>query len=107
MPEDLFERRRKHEDKHFYERDQELIEKLRAKAEAERRERERKHRRESHWMKCPKCGSDLKETAMGPVKVDKCTECAGVYFDAGELDILLAAEKGDSLLNRLFKRSGK
>jgi hypothetical protein len=107
MPDDPFGHRRKHEDKHFYERDQELIEKLRAKAEAERRERERKHRRESHWMKCPKCGSDLEEIPMGPVKVDKCKECAGVYFDAGELDILLAAEKGDSLLNRLFKRSDK
>jgi hypothetical protein len=107
MPEDPFEHHRKHEDKHFYERDQELIKKLRAKAEAERRERERKHRRESHWMKCPKCGSDLEETAMGPVKADKCKECGGIYLDAGELDILLAAEKRGSLLHRLFERSDK
>ncbi len=48
--------RRKEEDKHFHERDRELIAKLRAKSEAERQEKERKHRKDTHWMKCPKCG---------------------------------------------------
>ncbi len=105
MPDELLEHRRKLEDKHFYERDRALIEKLRAKAEKERRELERKHRKEAHWMKCPKCGHDLEEISLGPVLVDRCKECGGVYFDAGELEILLAGERRDSLLRRLFGRS--
>ncbi len=98
------ERTRKKEDHHFYQRDQELIAKLRAKADAERREKERHHRKQLHWMKCPKCGHDLEEVAMGDVRVDKCQECSGIYLDAGELDILLAGEKETSVLRRLFRR---
>ena len=37
--------------------------------------------------------------------VERCKECGGVYFDAGELEILLAGERRDSLLRRLFGRS--
>ena len=103
MPEDVSGARREQE-KYFYKRDRELLEKLRAKAEAERREMDRKHRKEAHWMKCPKCGHDLQETQMGPLLVDRCTDCGGVFFDAGELEMLLAAEKETSVLRRLFGR---
>ena len=101
MPE---ETRKKEEDKHFWDRDRELIEKLRAKAEAERREQEKKHRKETHWMKCPKCGHDMQETSHGPLMVDRCTECGGIYLDAGELELLMTAEKDTGLLRRLFGR---
>ncbi len=104
MPEDVFSGARRDQEKYFYERDRELVEKLRSKAEAERRELERKHRKETHWMKCPKCGHDLEETEMGPLLVDKCKDCGGVFFDAGELDMLLAAEKEGSILRRIFRR---
>lgn len=104
MPEDFLPDRRKHEEQYFYKRDRELIEKLRAKADAERREQERKHRKQTHWMKCPKCGHDLEEVKMGALLVDKCQECGGMFFDAGELDILLAAEKESSVLRRIFRR---
>jgi len=100
----LGDRRKEQEEKYFHERNRELIEKLRQKAEAERKEMERKHRKDQHWMKCPKCGHDLEEQKMGPLLVDKCADCGGVFFDAGELDVLLAAEKEGSILRRLFKR---
>lgn len=99
--------RRSKEEHHFRQRDRELIEKLRVKADEERRERERRHQKELHWMKCPKCGHDLHEIEMGPVRVDKCSQCGGLYFDAGELDILLTLEHGDSLFTRLFRRRRK
>ena len=104
MADDFLSERRKDEEKYFYERDRALIEQLRKKAEVEREEMERKHRREAHWMKCPKCGGDMAETDLGPLKVDKCSSCSGIFFDAGELDMLLAAEKEGSLLKRLFRR---
>ncbi len=96
--------RRLKEEEHFHKKDKELIANLRKKADAERREHERQHRRALHWMKCPKCGHDMKEVEMGPVRVDKCVECGGVYFDAGEVDILLAVEADQSLLGRLLGR---
>ncbi len=104
MPDDFVADRRADLNKYFHERDRELVEKMRVKAEAERREQERKHRKETHWMKCPKCGHDLEEIQMGPLLVDKCKDCSGVFFDAGELDLLVAAEKDSSILRRIFKR---
>jgi len=100
----LEERRRAHEEHHFQKKDRELIAKMRAKADEQRREHERLHRQQQHWMKCPKCGQDMQESEMGPLFVDKCPECKGVYFDAGELEILLALERDQSLLGRLFGR---
>ncbi len=97
------EEAKKREDAYFHEQERKLLAELRAKADAKRKEEERKHRKEKHWMKCPKCGHDLKEVEMGEVKVDRCGECHGIFLDHGELDILLAASKG-SVLGRWFGR---
>jgi ribosomal protein L37AE/L43A len=99
MPNEEYAKKR--EDAHFHEADRKLIEKLRAKADKERSEQEKAHRKQTHWMKCPKCGHDLKETERGNVVVDLCAECGGMFLDSGELDILLAASQG-SLLGRWF-----
>ena len=104
MPDDFLAERRKDEEHYFYKKDREAIEKLKAKAEAHRQETERKNRKAAHWMKCPKCGHDLEETKLGALLVDKCKDCGGIFFDAGELDLLLAAENKGSLLKRLFSR---
>ncbi len=45
-----------------------------------------------HWMKCPKCGHDMKEIEYSGIQIDECTLCGGVYFDLGELDSLLQSE---------------
>jgi hypothetical protein len=88
------------EDEYFHRRDQELVAKLREKAEAQRASAEAEHRKKEHWMRCPKCGSTLKEETYGNVVVDRCSSCSGVYLDAGELEILLKAKS--SLLERIF-----
>jgi Zn-finger nucleic acid-binding protein len=37
--------------------------------------------------------------------IDQCTACGGIYFDAGELDMLIKHEKsGQGVLGRLFGR---
>ena len=47
-------------------------------------------------MRCPKCGSSLKEEEYaGIVLVDRCSskDCGGsVFFDEGELEILMKAK---------------
>ena len=102
MAEEFLERRRKQqEESYFHEQERKLMEKLRAKGDLERKEKQRQQRKQSHWMKCPKCGGDLRETAMGEVKADRCAECGGVFLDAREVEILLAASKG-TVFHRWF-----
>jgi|SRR5213593_4363828 len=74
----------RNEDEYFAKQDAELIKQMRAKLDSERSAQERK----AHYMKCPKCGADLKEQMHGHVKVDVCPECKGVWLDAGEMDLL-------------------
>jgi Zn-finger nucleic acid-binding protein len=51
-------------------------------------------------MRCPKCGTTLAEERHGDVLVDRCGSCGGVYFDGGELEILLKAKS--SLFSKIF-----
>jgi hypothetical protein len=91
------------EDEYFYKKDKELLERLKAEAEARRAALEAEHQKSGWWMHCPKCGSKLKEESYGSViVVDRCSnpKCAGVFFDGGELELLLKAKSG--LFKRIF-----
>ena len=82
------------EDEYFYKKDQEMLKRLRSEADARREQAELENRKKEYWMRCPKCGSKLKEESYGNVvNIDRCTNqgCSGVYFDRGELEILLKA----------------
>ena len=72
------------EDEYFLKHDAELVKELREKRHAERKTAERK----SHFMKCPRCGADLKQLDREHVAVDVCGECGGMWLDAGELELL-------------------
>ncbi len=62
-------------------------------------------RRELHYMCCPKCGMELSEIDHKGVKVDKCISCGGIWFDAGEIEVLINSEKSviEKLLDVLKK----
>jgi len=53
-----------------------------------------------HFMRCPKCGMELIEIDYKNIKIDKCSECEGIWLDAGELDSVSKIEK--SGLDKLF-----
>lgn len=40
-------------------------------------------------MICPVCGKDTLVVEFNNIALDYCQECGGVWFDAGELDLLL------------------
>ena len=61
---------------------------------------EREAAKKLHWMKCPKCGSDLEEIELHGVKVDQCAHCGGVFLDKGELDRLEHHDQG--VMHRVF-----
>ena len=56
---------------------------------------ERETQKQTHWMKCPKCGTDLHSVDLHGVTVDTCPVCSGTWLDAGELDHLLHPERKD------------
>jgi uncharacterized protein len=79
----------RNEDEYFVKRDADLLREQRAKLDAERASAER----QSHYMRCPKCGAHLIETDFGPIKIDRCPECSGVWLDKGEMEMLEHADQ--------------
>jgi acetyl-CoA carboxylase beta subunit len=97
----LSQHERQREEEWFLQNERELLEQARAarlKREAERRaretEEERKRLKESHWMRCPKCGHPLKTEDLDGVEIDRCTMCDGFFMDAGELEQLFLLKEG-------------
>jgi hypothetical protein len=65
------------------------IERSRTIAQAERDELKRQH-----WMRCPKCGMELKTINYREVAIDRCFSCHGTWLDEGELERLTGKEPG-------------
>lgn len=95
MPIELDDRGRALENEYFRRKEQELMEKMRAKigsGDATRTE-----------MKCPKCDGTLHETSYENIKIDVCDGCNGVWLDSGELaQIAHKDEQGGGWLGRIF-----
>jgi predicted Zn-ribbon and HTH transcriptional regulator len=90
----------KREDEWFLRNEKQLLETARAarlKREQERAAKlsadETKRLKDLHFMKCPKCGHDMKEEKLENVSVDRCTHCEGIFFDAGELEQIFAQKE--------------
>ena len=73
----------------------------RAKAEAELEQL-----KALHWMRCPKCGMELKEITYRQIRIDKCFACGGVYLDDGELEAVAASEGSGGVLAGLSRVLG-
>jgi len=68
---------------------------------------ELKRLKELHWMRCPKCGMELKEISYRHIAIDECFSCGGVFLDAGELEQIAAKEGSGGVLNGLVKIIGR
>jgi Zn finger protein HypA/HybF involved in hydrogenase expression len=68
------------ENEYFRKREQELLEKMKAKIAAE----------ESTPLdlNCPKCDGKLHEVTFEQVAIDVCDKCQGIWLDAGELALV-------------------
>jgi Uncharacterized protein conserved in bacteria len=76
------------ENEYFRRQERELIEKLKAKLEAENKT--------ATELNCPKCDGKLVESNFENVIVDVCTKCHGVWLDAGELAQIVNKEESQS-----------
>ncbi len=81
------------EDEYFHRRDKELIAKMRAQLDAQRGS--------TQVMKCPRCEGAMNEVAVEQVKIDRCSNCGGVFLDKGEMELLTHAKSG-GIFKRLF-----
>lgn len=44
-------------------------------------------------LSCPKCGGTMREVQRSGIAVDRCSECGGIFLDAGELERLSVSEQ--------------
>ncbi len=82
------------ENEYFHRKEQELLEKMRTKVQAENTV--------SLELQCPKCDGILHETDYENIKIDICDKCSGVWFDAGELAQVVDKNEDSGWLSRLF-----
>lgn len=91
-------------DAQFHEHDEQLLKELRNRVDQRRQETAQTQANNPHWMRCPKCGGAMNEVKYEKVNIDQCTACGGVFFDPGELAILIGpkSERGKHFLQSLF-----
>ena len=103
---DLKEQALTKEEEYFYNVNKELIERKRKSLDEQRAEQRKKELMAQHWMCCPKCGHKMKEMEILGIIADKCGNCSGIYFDKGELELLLESKEQKGFLRglkQLFK----
>jgi len=83
------------EEEFFALKEFETRKKLREEQQRQLEAAERARLRELHHMHCPKCGMDLIEIDYKGVKLDKCSACGGLWFDAQELETILSMEQSN------------
>jgi uncharacterized protein len=100
MSNGMDERRKGLEEEYFHRKNQEAIEKLRAKMKVAS---EAKAAGISTMM-CPRCdGGSLKETKFEEVTVDRCDKCGGLWLDSGEQEQLTRKPVGVGWFERLWR----
>lgn len=97
---DGFDKPSKAEDEYFARQELERRKRIAQEQAATMAEQEKTRLKDLHYMKCPKCGMDLKELEFHGVNVDQCAHCGGMFFDAGELEQL--SKKDVGMLGRVF-----
>jgi hypothetical protein len=91
------DRPRKNEEEYFARRDAELRRQQRQQLEQSAVDAER----QSHHMKCPKCGYDLITGDWHGLTLDQCTHCHGLWLDAAQAQRMVAHPE-PNILARVF-----
>ena len=91
----------KAEDEYFARQELERRKKWAQEQSAKMADEQKDQLKQLHWMKCPKCGMDLKEIELHGVKVDQCASCGGIFLDAGEMEQIEKHDQG-GVMGRVF-----
>ena len=85
------------EEEYFARENAEKLRKLAAEQQAHMAAEETATLKKAHWMRCPKCGMELKTINFRGVEIDRCFHCHGTWLDQGELE-KLAGGKQDGVM---------
>lgn len=99
MANGMDDRRKGLEEEYFHRKNQEAIEKLRAKMKVS----EEAKAAGLSTMKCPRCDGSLTETKVEEVTIDTCDKCGGIWLDSGELEQLTRKEETGGWFSRLWR----
>jgi len=88
------------EDEYIARMEFERKKKVEMERQRELAQEEKKRLKEFHFMKCQKCGMELIEIDYKGTKIDECSQCRGVWLDAGELVAVSKMEK--TALDKFF-----
>jgi hypothetical protein len=94
------------EEEYFAREEAEKLRKLATEEKKRRTAAEREDLKKLHWMRCPKCGLELKEMRFKDIIIDKCFACNGTFLDAGELEKIAGKEREGMLKSivRIFEK---
>lgn len=69
------------------------------------KQKEREEQKQLHWMRCPKCGSELQTITYKKVEIDRCFFCNGIWLDEGELEKIGNAddERGGDMISSVLR----
>ena len=81
------------EEEYFARMEFERLQKIEEEKHKKLEQEQRKQLRDLHHMRCPKCGMELIEIDYKGIKIDRCSECVGVWLDAGEMESVSKLEK--------------
>lgn len=76
------------EEEYFARENAERLRKIAAEQKKAMAQAEKDALKQEHFMRCPKCGMELKEVAYRGIQIDRCFSCNGTFLDAGELEKL-------------------
>lgn len=82
------------EDEYFVRVEAEKMRQLSEEHHRQLDEAERARLKALHWMRCPKCGMELRPIVFRGVTVDKCFTCNGMYLDDGEIEKIAGKASG-------------
>jgi hypothetical protein len=88
------------EEEYFALREFERLKKLEQEKQHKMAATEKERLKKLHYMQCPKCGMQLVEIDYRGIKIDRCSECEGLWLDKGELAAI--TDLGENILGKLF-----
>ena len=94
------------EEEYFHKLNQEQIDKKRKHLDDQRAKQLTRDEKPQYWLRCPKCGQQMEEVDLQGIKVDRCSGCQGIYFDQGELELLIQGQESGGLLGSFKKLFG-
>ncbi|MDO9110891.1 MAG: zf-TFIIB domain-containing protein [Desulfatirhabdiaceae bacterium] len=88
------------EEEYFARMEFERLKKVEQEKHGKIADEEKQRLKKLHSMRCPKCGMELIEIRYKEILIGKCSECDGIWLDAGEFEATSKFEK--SGLDKLF-----